>query len=159
AASRAPYAGHPWKMKVAPLAELVQEPPAKRVAFENATAPFSLKAFATSGASMSEHEREMILPTLPTGHEPSATRFEDKLGRFEDALESAIAFRTTIARLPVEQRTPEVLDSIQQQVMAQQVARKAARDAAAARGAAPPPPRACPPSSARPRCSIASSSR
>jgi hypothetical protein len=152
-ADRAPYAGHPWKQKFAPFAEYVQEPPPKRVAFENATAPFSLRAFETSGASMSEHEREMILPTLPTGLEPSATRFEDKIGRFEDALESAIAFRTTISRLPVEQRTPEVLDAVQDQVMAQQQARKAAREAAAAQGAAaaaPPPPAAAAPPPAPP---------
>lgn len=149
AAARAPYAGHPYKAGMAHLAERFVEPDPKRVAFEGAVAPFSLKAFETSGASMSEHEEALILPNLPTGNEPSQARFENKLGKFEDGLEAAIAFRTTIARLPVEQRTPEVLGDVQRQIMEQQQARKAARDEAA-QGAATAPPAAPPPAAAAP---------
>jgi hypothetical protein len=156
---RAPYVGKPVRKFVAGLAEYVQEPSRKRTDFDAAVAPFSLKAFESGGgASMTENEEALILPNLPHGQEASATRFESKLAKFEDSLEAAIAFRTTISRLPVEQRTPEVLGAVQDQIMAQQQARKAAREEAAAQGAAgtappaaaPPPPAAAAPPTAPP---------
>jgi hypothetical protein len=145
-ADREPWVGKPTRQFLAGIAERFQEPEKKRVAFQDAVGPFSLKAFETSGASMSPNEEAMILPNLPHGQEASATRFEDKLGRFEDGLEAAIAFRTTISRLPVEQRTPEVLNAVQNQIMQQQQTRRAAREEAATQGAAAAaPPAAAPP--------------
>jgi hypothetical protein len=88
-----------------------------------------------AATNLDQTEKLWILPNLPHGEEASAARFEQKLTALEDGLEAGIAYRTTVAQLPVEQRTTANLDEIKRQILEQRAARHEAAAQAAAQAA------------------------
>jgi hypothetical protein len=125
--------------------------------FHGALAPFGEQAFAKTGASMGEGERELVIPNIPTGREPDLATFQDKMKRFHESLDDVIAWRLTTQNLPREALTEDLFQNFLDQRRAQRVAAQRASAAAvgtavgtalAAPTAAAPPPTAPPPPAA-----------
>jgi hypothetical protein len=124
--------------------------------FEERLAPFRYKKEEKEAlAGMDPVEKSFILPHVPTGNETPG-RFEEKIAALQDGIEAADAYRTTLAQLPVEQRTPAMQGEIQRQILEQRAARRDAEAQAAEQRqpaaviVAPqaPPPAAPPPAAA-----------
>jgi hypothetical protein len=125
------------------LARTTGSDPAYRE-FKQALAPFGQQAFKITGASMSEGEKALVIPNIPTGDEPDIATLQTKIKAFHEGLDTVIAFRLATQNLPREDvsgaRGAALFNSFLEQQRARRAAERAATEGPPATIVVQPPP-------------------